>query len=298
MKAVVRIRDIISNPYQARKKMDRSRVRALADEIREAGLWPGSLRGRMKGEKVELCYGHRRLAAVRLLGWAEVDVEIEDLNDEEMALQSLAENFQREGLTDIEKAHGIQVILDRYREQNLTAKESIKRVATFVGLSEAWIRDLLSLLKMEKPVQKAIRNRDIAGRTALEAHRFGGKRMVETAMNHSLPVHKISAISQRIRKIPDDKVRMKLKEEVLQGKMIEPDKLEERARKLMKGRKITPPDDMERILSDWNHILQHWNEKSEELLMYKRFFGSTNKAAVGKVKRGSAKLIRRLQKLI
>ena len=55
MKAVVRLRDIIANPYQARKKMDRTRVRALADEIREAGLWPGSLRGRMKGEKVELC---------------------------------------------------------------------------------------------------------------------------------------------------------------------------------------------------------------------------------------------------
>ncbi|MDP6957512.1 MAG: ParB/RepB/Spo0J family partition protein, partial [Planctomycetota bacterium] len=284
--------------YQARKKMDRTRVRALADEIREAGLWPGSLRGRMKGEKVELCYGHRRLAAIRMLGWAEVDVEIEDLNDEEMALQSLAENFQREGLTDIEKAMGIQVMLDQYRNQNLSNKESIRRVAKFVGLSEAWIRDLLSLLKMEKPVQRAIRNREIAGRTALEAHRFGGKQMVETAMNHSLPVHKISAIAQRVRKIPDEKIRIKLKEEVLRGKMIEPEKLEERARKLMKGKKVSPPEDMERILSDWNHILNHWNEKSDELLMYKRFFASTNKAAVGKVKRQSAKLIRRLQKLI
>ena len=161
MKAVVRLRDIISNPYQARKNMDRTRVRALADEIREAGLWPGSLRGRMKGEKVELCFGHRRLAAIRMLGWGEVAVEIEDLNDEEMALQSLAENFQREGLTDIEKAMGIQVMLDQYGKQNIKPRESIRRVATFVGLSEAWIRDLLSLLKMEKQVQKAIGNRKL-----------------------------------------------------------------------------------------------------------------------------------------
>ena len=88
----------------------------------------------------------------------------------------------------------------------------------------------------------------------MEAHRFGGKRMVETAMNHSLPVHKISALAQRVRKIPDEKVRNKLKEEVLKGKLIEPGKLEEKARKLLKGKKISPPNDMERILSDWNHI--------------------------------------------
>ena len=298
MKAVIKIREIISNPYQARKKMDRTRVRALADEIRESGLWPGSLRGRMKGGKVELCYGHRRLAAVRMLGWTEVDVEIEDLNDEEMALQSLAENFQREGLTDIEKAMGIQVMLDQYRIQNLSSKEAIGRVAKHVGLSEAWIRDLLSLLKMEKPVQKAIRSRQIPGRTALEAHRFGGREMVEVAMSHSLPVHKISALARRVRKIPDEKVRAKLKKEVLLGKIMDPIKVDDRARKLMKGKKITPPDDMERILTDWSHILHHWNEKVDELIIYKRFFRSSNKAAVGKVQKESNRLIRRLQKLV
>ncbi len=297
MKAVVKVRDILANPYQARKKIDRTRVRVLADEIKEAGLWPGSLRGRMKGQKVELCYGHRRLAAVRMLKWTEVDVEIEDLNDDEMALQSLAENFQREGLTDIEKAEGIRLMLNRYRAENLTDIEAIRRVSKFIGLSEAWIRDLLSLLKMEAPVRKAIRNRDIAGRTALEAHRFGGKRMVETAMNHSLPVHKISAMAQRVRKVPNADVRTKLKEEVLRGKLLDPQKLEERARKLMKGRKPKAPEDLERILSDWNYILHHWNDKIDELLMYKKFIDQKKGTETNKVRKEAAKLIRRLQKL-
>ena len=66
----------------------------------------------------------------------------------------------------------------------------------------------------------------------------------------------------------------------------------------MKGKKITPPDDMERILTDWSHILHHWNEKVDELIIYKRFFRSSNKAAVGKVQKESNRLIRRLQKLV
>ena len=105
MKVVVPVKDILPNPWQARKKMDRESIRALAEEIKASGLWPGSLRGRMKGSHVELCYGHRRLAALKVLGWDKAEVEVDELTDEEMALQSLAENFQREGLSDIEKAN-------------------------------------------------------------------------------------------------------------------------------------------------------------------------------------------------
>ena len=65
MKVVVPIKDILPNPYQARKKMDREAIRNLAEEIKASGLWPGSLRGRMRGSEVELCYGHRRLAAIK-----------------------------------------------------------------------------------------------------------------------------------------------------------------------------------------------------------------------------------------
>ena len=48
MKAVIPVRDIVPNPFQARKRIPVKSVRALADEIQELGLWPGSLKGRMK----------------------------------------------------------------------------------------------------------------------------------------------------------------------------------------------------------------------------------------------------------
>ena len=294
MKVVIPVKDILPNPYQARRKMNRDGIRGLAEEIKASGLWPGSLRGRMKGSKVELCYGHRRLAALRHLGWDRVEVEVDELNDEEMALQSLAENFQREGLSDIEKAEGLHTMVQLLVRRKLSEGEAMKRVSQFVGLSEAWIRDLLSMLEMEGAVQRAIRDRKIAGRTALEAHRFGGKQMVSTAMEHKLPVHKISAIAKKVRSIPDDSVRERIRKDVLRGRLTVPEKIEEKARKLLKGRKIKAPADFDRILSDWGHLLRHWNDKMEELLLYRRFFAGRNTTAV---RAEAARLVKRLSKL-
>jgi ParB/RepB/Spo0J family partition protein len=294
MKVVVPIKDILPNPYQARKTMDREAIRNLAEEIKASGLWPGSLRGRMKGSHVELCYGHRRLAALKHLGWDKVEVEVDELTDEEMALQGLAENFQREGLSDIEKAQGLHTMVTLLTKQNLKEGDAMKRVSKFVGLSEAWIRDLLSMLDMEGTVQRAIRDRKIAGRTALEAHRFGGKEMVATAVAHKLPVHKISAIAKKVRSIPDADVRDQVRKQVMKGKLVEPERVEEKARKMMKGRKVKAPEDLDRILSDWTYLIKHWNEKADELLVYKRFFGGRNVAAI---KAEAAKLSRKLVKL-
>jgi ParB/RepB/Spo0J family partition protein len=294
MKVVIPIKDILPNPWQARKVMDREAIRSLADEIKASGLWPGSLRGRMKGSQLELCYGHRRLAALKHLGWKDVEVEVDELSDEEMALQGLAENFQREGLSDIEKAEGLHMMIQMLHKQKVSESEAMKRVSKFVGLSEAWIRDLLSMLDMESSVQKAIRERRIAGRTALEAHRFGGKEMVATAVVHKLPVHRISAMAKKIRGIPDVGVREKIRQDVVEGRITEPDRLEERARKMLKGRKLSAPEDFDRILKDWGFVMGHWNEKIEELLVYKRFFPGRNVAGI---KAEAAKLAKKLAKL-
>jgi ParB/RepB/Spo0J family partition protein len=294
MKVEVPVRDIQPNPFQARKKMDREAVRALAGEIEASGLWPGSLRGRMRGSKVELCYGHRRLAALKMLGWEKVDVEVDELSDEEMALQSLAENFQREGLTDIEKAEGLHSMIQQLLKRKLSEGEAMKQVSRFVGLSEAWIRDLLSMLDMEGTVRRAIRDRKIAGRTALEAHRFGGRAMVETAVEHKLPVHRISEIARKVRSIPDAEVRERVRQEVVKGRIVEPDKVQEKARRLLKGRKIQAPEDFDRVLSDWTYILKHWNEKADEILVYRRFFPGRNTSAL---RAQAASLARKLSKL-
>ncbi len=295
MKAVVPVRDVISNPFQSRKKINRQSVQALAEEIKEVGLWPGALRGRMKGSKVELCFGHRRLQALKLLGYKDVEIEIVDLTDEEMALQSLAENFQREGLTDIEKAAGIRMMQEHMKKKGIKDAVAFQRVSKIVGLSPAWIRDLLGLLTLEPLVQRAIRDRKITGRTALEAHRFGGKDMVESAIKNRLPVHKISAMAQRLRQIPDETVKARLKKEVIGGRIARVERIEEKAKKLLKGRKIKAPENLEQIVADWQYILHHWNEKIDELLVYKKHLRRA--LGLSKLKSEAATLTRRLNRI-
>lgn len=295
MKIVIPVRNILPNPFQARKKMDREGVRALADEIRENGLWPGALRGRMKGDRVELCYGHRRLQAVKALGWKDVEVEVEELTDEEMAVQNLAENLQREGLTDIEKAQAIHLMLQRTIRAGVKEPEALSRVSRLLGLSGGWIKDLLSLLDLEPGVQKAIREKRIAGRTALEAHRLGGKQMVETAILKKLPVHKISALAQKLRRIPDDEVREEVKRDVVRGRVVAPELVQEKARQLLKGRTPREPADLDRRIGEWSKRVRAWNQELDELALYRRFLAQDGRADV--LKSELRKLAARLERL-
>src|SRR5262245_13243759 len=94
----IKVKDIRPNPFQHRKTTDAQAIQSLAREIDKVGLWAGALRGRESDGHVQLCFGHRRLAAVKELGWKEVDVDVVELSDEDMALQALVENLQREGL--------------------------------------------------------------------------------------------------------------------------------------------------------------------------------------------------------
>ena len=295
MKIVIPVKDILPNPFQARKKVDREGIQALAEEIRENGLWPGALRGRMKGDRVELCYGHRRLHAVKALGWKEVEVEVEELTDEEMAVQNLAENLQREGLTDIEKAQAIHLMLDRMARAGVKDPEAMHRISRLLGLSAGWIKDLLSLLELEPGVQKAIRDKRIAGRTALEAHRLGGREMVETAIQNRLPVHKISALAQKIRRIPDEAVREEVKRQVIRGRVTAPEAVQEKARKLLKGRPAKAPGDLDRLLGEWSRRIRAWSTELDELMLYRRFLREPGRADT--VKAEIARLVVRLQRL-
>ena len=296
MKAVIPVRDIVPNPYQARKRIPIRSVRALADEIKDLGLWPGSLKGRMRDGKFQLCYGHRRLQALKVLGWKDVEVEVEDLNDDEMVYQGMAENMQRESLTDIEKAEAIKMMILRLQKTGLPESEALKKVCRILGLSPGWIKDLLSMTTLEAPVQGAIRDRKIAGRTALEAHRLGGKDMVKTAIRHKLPVHTISSMAQKVRRIPDEQVRARVRRDVIRGRLTKPDDVDEKVRSLMKGRKRQMPSNLEAILQDGACEMKRFYGQLDSILIYRRYLAGAGAAATA-LRRESGKLVKKLQKL-
>jgi len=246
---------------------------------------------------VELCYGHRRLEALKILGHKEVQIEIEDLTDDQMMYHSLAENLQREDLTDIEKAEGIQMMTTKFRKEGMGDQEALKKTSKVLGLSEGWIKTLLGILELEPSVQKAIRDKKIAGRTALEAHRFGGKEFVKTATREKLAVHKIAKMAQKVRDIPDETVKSKLKREIVAGKIKDLREVEKRAKVLLKSSKGFNSMDPERMTSVWTTKLAEWDTNLDELLIYANKLKSNNKV-FKPIRVIANSLLRKLERLV
>src|SRR5215831_2304979 len=143
----VPLNEIVDNPFQPRSEFDATAIRSLADEIKAEGFWNGTLQGRRNARgQVELVFGHRRLRALKLLKVPSARVEILDLTDAQMSLRALAENLQREGLTDLEKSDAVKrtVEIERARRKANGEPErgAIQVVADRLGLAAEWVGTL------------------------------------------------------------------------------------------------------------------------------------------------------------
>src|SRR5262245_1201859 len=203
----VKIKDIRPNRFQPRKSQDDEAIKGLAEEISRVGLWGGALRGRQKEGYVELCFGHRRLEAVKLLGWKEVDVDVVRLSDEDMALQALIENMQRAGLDEIEKGEGIaRYIQLRLNSHNSTQGELLKEVGDLIGIGKTWANELLKLSRMDEDTKKTIRKSKMSGKTAALAASIGKedqKNAVEKVAEKGMKYQTLQEINTEMVALPD-----------------------------------------------------------------------------------------------
>ena len=103
---------IDDNPWQPRQEIDQEGLQELVDSIRELSLLQVPLGRRVKTGRVQLAFGHRRVAACRVLRdegavGPQLEMDLADISDENMAVMALTENERRKQLTQIEvvKAH-------------------------------------------------------------------------------------------------------------------------------------------------------------------------------------------------
>jgi ParB family chromosome partitioning protein len=265
----VRLGDIRPNPFQARKGQDAAAIQSLADEIREVGLWSGALRGRERDGHVELCFGHRRLAAVKRLGWKEVEVDVVPLTDEQMALQGLVENLQREGLNDADKGEGIASYLKLREKSGITDRSVIKdEVCRFLGLSNNRVNELLKVASFSEPVKEEVRHGRIAGITAVEAERVGGEEFVRTVAEKRIPRQTVQEMGQRLREITEPEVRNKVREDIRAGEVTEPEEVVKRARREQSKRHPRPriPPDLIFIIGNWTVEMVQWTGQLKQVV--------------------------------
>jgi ParB family transcriptional regulator, chromosome partitioning protein len=261
------------NPFQARRSLDEDGIRGLVAEIKENGLFVGALRGRRRADCVELCSGHRRVEAIRRIGWPTVEIDLSDLSDEQMVDQALIENLQREGLNDLDKAEGLANAVKLRCDRGLTSVQAIAEVAQKTGLGIEWMRAILGLIEFEAPAKDLIRQGQIRASTAISAQRLGGAEMIATAVDKGLAQHRIDKLAKELATIKDDQVRAKVKRAVVGGDLLEPEQIRDKARTLIaqKNAKQRGRPDLTEYIVRWTVWVRSWNELLDQALPHKDY---------------------------
>jgi ParB family chromosome partitioning protein len=198
---------VFANPNQPRKMFDETALAELAASIRERGVMEPIV-VRPKDGNYEIVAGERRYRASKLAGMTDIPVVIRELSDEDAAAEALLENFQREDLTALEKAHAIQGLL---------AFMSVDKCASSLGCSPSTLRRYLELLDLPEAIQELLSlpptKQQVSGFTEGHARALRAfnddqslqMRLVEKVKNENMSIDQLERLLDAIKKAPERK---------------------------------------------------------------------------------------------
>lgn len=136
-------------------------VTDLATSIRSVGLLqPIVVRPASDQGRYEVVAGSRRMRACQALGWETITAVVRSLTDREALLLSLSENIQQETLDPIERAEGVERLVDSFT-QEMPRTEALKMVAKQVGKRESTLYEWLALLRTTEAVRQMVRKKEV-----------------------------------------------------------------------------------------------------------------------------------------
>lgn len=158
-------------------------IDGLAETIRQQGLLqPLGVRA-LHGDRYQVVYGGRRLRAVQQIGLDQVPCVVVDApNNDDLLVQQVIENVQRQDLNDIEKARAFARLREQFTEngeQNGTKPNEgdlDEEVGATVGLAARTIRRYLGLLDLPPEVQQLIKDGELNVTQAQHLRRINNQR--------------------------------------------------------------------------------------------------------------------------
>jgi ParB family chromosome partitioning protein len=152
----------IASEKQVREDFNEERITGLAATMGRSGQLQAVI-VRKSGDRFILLDGERRWRAAKLAGITELDATVvdRDLSPAEILELSLTANIQREDLTPLEKARGIDSLMT---ETGWNGSE----VAQRLGMSNATVSRLLTLLTLPEEIQVQVASGKIAPSAAAE----------------------------------------------------------------------------------------------------------------------------------
>ena len=161
---MVAIKDIELVPL-LRRSINEEKLAGLVQSLREVDLlYPPRLSPH--GEKFLPTDGYHRILAAMKLGWTEIPAIIESkpLSEGEMIQRGFIANSQRVENSHLEKAEGIARLI-------VVTGWNASTVAEKLGLSNATVSRLLSLLELPEPIRERVHRGDISLSAACELAR-------------------------------------------------------------------------------------------------------------------------------
>lgn len=155
---LIPIDKIDPNPWQPREAEDPEVVAELAADIKRNTLLQIPIARRVDG-RVQIAFGHTRLAAFKLNQEPCMPLIIRELDDLQMFEMGNAENIRRRDLNPIEKARAMEQYM---REFGKTSVEA----GTFFGMSEEAVRGNVRLLNLAPEAQRSLKEGKITITTA------------------------------------------------------------------------------------------------------------------------------------
>lgn len=135
--------EIHPNPNQPRRHFDEQALAELADSIRERGLLQPVIVKREPAGGYLLLAGERRYRASQMAGLPAIPAIVRDDDPLEIAM---IENLQRENLTPLEEALGIQALID---QRGYTHAD----VATLIHKSRPHVSNTLALTRLPQAIR-------------------------------------------------------------------------------------------------------------------------------------------------
>jgi ParB family transcriptional regulator, chromosome partitioning protein len=147
------IEEILPNRSQPRKHFDDTKLKELAESIKEKGILE-PLVVRKVAQGYEIIVGERRWRAAQKAGLKEVPVLVKEAEDREALEISLVENLQRENLNPVEEAEGFRRLIEDFglHQEDLGVR---------VGKDRTTIANTLRLLKLPAEVLGQLRQNRI-----------------------------------------------------------------------------------------------------------------------------------------
>ena len=153
--AIIRIKDIETNPFQPRTNFEEIALQELSDSIKQHGIIQPITVRKLGYDKYQLISGERRFRASQLAQLTEIPAYIRVANDQAMLEMGLIENIQREDLDPIEISLSYKRLID---ECNITQEQLGEKV----NKQRSTVTNFLRLLKLPAVIQKAVRDKDIS----------------------------------------------------------------------------------------------------------------------------------------